>query len=67
MDFKEIKNKNAEGLHAMFQETKANLGKLRFDLGAKSLKNVSQIGKAKKEVARILTALKQLESSIPNS
>ncbi len=45
----------------MLKELRVNLGKFRFDLSNNSLKNVSQISKARKDIARILTVEKQLK------
>jgi ribosomal protein L29 len=50
-------NKSREELAAMAGEQKAKLLKLKFELNEKSLKDVSQIKKTKKEIARIMTAL----------
>lgn len=51
-------NKTREELAGMFKEQKVKLWKLKFDLNEKKLKDVSQINKTKKDIARILTALK---------
>ena len=51
-------NKTREELAGMFKEQKAKLLKLKFELNEKRLKDVSQIKKTKKDIARILTALK---------
>ncbi len=48
----------------MLKEFGVNLGKFRFDLSNNSLKNVSQISKIKKDIARILTLKKQLKDQI---
>ena len=53
----ETNNKNKEELSAMLKDQEAKLLKLKFDLNEKKLKDVSQIGKTKKDVARILTEL----------
>jgi len=42
----------------MLDDLKARLMQLSFDLADKKLKDTSRIGKAKKEIARILTELK---------
>ena len=55
-------NKTREELVGMFKDHRAKLLKLKFDLNEKKLKDVSQIKKIKKDIARILTALKQLKS-----
>ena len=53
----DLNNKNREELTAMFKDLKTKLLKLKFDLNEKSLKDVSQLGKTKKDIARILTEL----------
>ena len=61
MEFSDLKNKSRDELVEIHKELKASLMKLNFDLGASRLKDVSQLKKTKKEIARILTALKQLK------
>ena len=64
MKSQDIKDKSVAELQELLKERRINLGKLRFDLSDKSLKDVSQISKTKKEIARILTVIK---SQNPNS
>lgn len=64
LKFKDIKNKSSIELQEMLKEFGVNLGKFRFDLSNNSLKNVSQISKIKKDIARILTLKKQLKDQI---
>jgi ribosomal protein L29 len=52
------KNLSEQELRKMLDDLKARLMQLSFDLADKKLKDTSQIGKAKKEIARILTELK---------
>ncbi|KKR07327.1 MAG: 50S ribosomal protein L29 [Parcubacteria group bacterium GW2011_GWC1_39_29] len=52
------KNLSEQELRKMLDDLKAKLMQLSFDLADKKLKDTSQIGKAKKEIARILTELK---------
>ncbi len=54
-------NKTREELAGMFKEQKAKLLKLKFDLNEKKLKDVSQINKTKKDIARVMTALNNLK------
>ncbi|MBI2064376.1 MAG: 50S ribosomal protein L29 [Candidatus Yanofskybacteria bacterium] len=54
-------NKTREELTGMFKEQKAKLLKLKFDLNEKKLKDVSQINKTKKDIARVMTALNNLK------
>ncbi len=51
-------NKTGEELASMFKDQRTKLLKLKFDLNEKRLQDVSQIRKTKKDIARILTALK---------
>ena len=53
----EAQNKSREELAAILKDQKAKLLKLKFELNEKSLKDVSQIKKAKKDIARVLTEL----------
>ena len=54
-------NKTKEELSNMFKEQRTKLLKLKFDLNEKKLKDVSQIKKTKKDIARILTQLNKHE------
>lgn len=56
MKFSDIQSKSQNELNEMLKELQVKLGKLGFELANKSLKDVSQIGKTKKDIARILTA-----------
>lgn len=60
MKAKELQNKSAGELKEILKEMQVKLGKFRFELANKSLKNYSQIKKAKKDIARVLTAIKSL-------
>lgn len=60
MKFAELKNKDKNELLEMLRELAVKLGKSRFDLGQNNLKNSSQIGKTKKDIARVKTALGEL-------
>ncbi len=62
MKFSEIRNKDMAELQEMLKEARIKLGKLRFELANKSLKDSSQIGKVKKDIAQIMTALWRLEA-----
>ncbi len=53
------KNLSEQELKKVLDDLKAKLMQLSFDLADKKLKDSSQIGKAKKEIARILTELKR--------
>ena len=58
----DLNNKNKEDLAAMFKEQKAKLMKLKFELNEKVLKDVSQLKKTKKDIARIMTELNHHDS-----
>lgn len=57
MKFQELQNKDHQELHEMLKEHRIALGKLRFELVNKSLKNVSQLSKHRKAIAQIFTAM----------
>ena len=46
----------------MAEDLKIKLGKLRFELANKTLKDFSQIKKTKKDVAKVMTALRSLDT-----
>lgn len=58
----DLQNKTQEELNTMLKDLKAKLLQFNFELGEKRLKNYSQIGKTKKEIARILTELSKRTS-----
>lgn len=60
----ELNNKSIEELHRLLADLKTKLLKLNFDLADNKVKDVSQVGKTKKDIARILTVTKQLKSSV---
>jgi ribosomal protein L29 len=50
--------KTADELRQMLAESRIALAKLRFDLADKKLQRTSDIGKTRRTIARIMTALK---------
>ncbi|KKT81365.1 MAG: 50S ribosomal protein L29 [Candidatus Yanofskybacteria bacterium RIFCSPHIGHO2_02_FULL_44_12b] len=58
----ELKQKTGEELSKLLNELRAKLLKFRFELADKKLKDFSVVNKTKKDIARILTAFKQLKS-----
>ncbi|MDP3697419.1 MAG: 50S ribosomal protein L29 [Candidatus Taylorbacteria bacterium] len=58
----ELNNRSRDELNQLLADLKAKLLKLNFDLADHKVKDVSQFKKTKKEIARILTVLKQLKS-----
>lgn len=59
MKAEEIKTKSTEELNQMLVDLKAKLLKLNFDLADNKVKDFSQMKKTKKDIARVLTILKQ--------
>ena len=54
----ELKNMSKDELSQHLVDLRAKILKLNFDLADNKIKDVSQIGKTKKEIARILTEIK---------
>lgn len=63
MKYNELQSKSVKELQALLKEARVNLGKLRFELNNKALSNSSKIKATRKEVAKILTAIKSGASS----
>lgn len=59
MKHSELQNQSEAELQERLQAARVRLGKLRFELANKALKNFSQIGKTRREIARLMTALNQ--------
>jgi large subunit ribosomal protein L29 len=59
MKVKELREKSNNELQKILKEEREKLRKLRFDLVAGKIKNVREIRKVKKEIARILTVLNE--------
>ncbi len=57
IDYADLKNKDIKELQKMAEDLKIKLGKLRFELANKTLKNFDQLGQTKKDIARVLTAI----------
>ena len=57
----ELRKKDVRELEKSVVDLKKNLSDLRFKFSANQLKNVKEIRGAKKEIARILTVIKELE------
>jgi len=56
---KELKGKSEKELNRMLAEDREKLRKLKFDLSSGKVKNVREIRKVKKNIARILTLINQ--------
>ena len=59
MKISELRQKTESELKKILRESREKLRQLRFDLVAGKVKNVREIRKIKKEIAQILTLLKQ--------
>ncbi len=57
MKYTDLKNKDIKELQKMAEDLKIKLGKFRFELANKTLKNFDQLGQTKKDIARVLTAI----------
>lgn len=58
MKMVELRQKTKEELKKILEEDREKLRQLRFDLSGGKVKNVKEIGKIKKDIARILTLSK---------
>jgi len=58
MKLAELRQKSRSELERILIENREKLRQLRFDLVAKKIKNVREVRKIKKDIARILTFLK---------
>lgn len=59
MKTKELREKNSEELKKQLVEKREAVRKLRFEISAKQTKNVREIRNNKKDIAKILTVLKE--------
>lgn len=58
LKFVDLQSKSQPELQEMLKELRVKLGKLRFELANKALKDTSQLGKVRRDIARILTAIR---------
>lgn len=58
MKINELRQKSKSELQKFLAESREKLRQLRFDLESGKVKNVREIRKIKKEIARILTIMK---------
>jgi large subunit ribosomal protein L29 len=58
MKTKELRQKLEGELEKLLKEDRERLRQLRFDLSSGKIKNVREIRKIKREIARVLTLLK---------
>ena len=57
MKGKELKNKDIKELSQVLSELRSKLARFSFELEASTLKNVSEVGENKKDIARVLTEI----------
>lgn len=58
MEIKELRQKSKEELGKLLKDIRERQGSLRFDLVTGKVKNVREIRQIKKNIARILTILR---------
>jgi large subunit ribosomal protein L29 len=59
MKAKDLRKKKKEELENLLKEKREKLAKLKLDLSLGKLKNVKEIKETKKDIAKILTVLKE--------
>jgi len=59
MKIKELKQKNDKELKELLIHLKDSLRELRFNLAGGKVKNINEIHRTRRDIARILTLLKQ--------
>ena len=59
---KELINKPAEELKKLLKDDQEKLWQLKIDLASGKIKNVKEIRQTRRNIARILTLLRELES-----
>lgn len=63
MKIQELRKKSKSEIEQLLKENREKLRQLRFDLAFNRLKNVREIRKVKKEIARILTINNQQQTT----
>ncbi len=59
MKIKELREKNIEELKKLLDEKREYVRKLRFDIASKQVKNNKELRNTRKDIARILTLIKE--------
>jgi len=62
MKFTELRKKTKTELEKLCQDLRERLRALRFNLSTGKVKNVKEVRQVRKEIARILTLLKEISS-----
>jgi len=57
----ELRQKTKSELEALVRDSREKLRQLYFDLSAGKVKNVREVRKTKKEIARILTLIRNIK------
>lgn len=63
--YQELVKMSREDLLALLKKTRLHLFKLKLEARTNQLKEVTKVGIAKKEVAQILTALREIAKNTP--
>jgi large subunit ribosomal protein L29 len=61
MRLEDLRQKTKKELEGLLKDSREKLRQLYFDLSAGKVKNVREIRRIKKEIARILTLLKSIK------
>ena len=67
MKINDLQNKTKDELNLLLVDLRAKVLKLNFDLADNKVKDVSQVKKTKKDIARILTLLKSQNTQIQST
>lgn len=59
MNAQEYREMNLEELEAQLKEERTQIVEQRFNIGSRQLKNYKKLSDTKKEIARILTVMRQ--------
>jgi large subunit ribosomal protein L29 len=59
LEFEKLKQATISELQKLLQEKREKLERLRFDLAVGKVKNISEIRKTRKDIARILTLINE--------
>lgn len=62
MKNKELREKTIEELNKVLNEERSKMSQIRFDIKARQVKNYRKIRSMKKDIARIITLIKEKNS-----
>jgi len=57
MKIQDLKDKSGNELKGLLDDKRVELGRFRFQLNDRQLKNIKKIGETKRDIAKILTIL----------